>query len=199
MLNNVQKRCRDRANRARRALLKEKETYGQISDGSGKRYLVGVDYLLSGAPEKAVEFMEWFEQEFPDDVGEPVFWLYAALTYYRMGSLAKARRYLLEAMLSNIYLLPFVYSRPLPRQDMWHSSGWQDPEYVTDMAEFLDEPTPREQAWIREQFEGERFTEIRNTYIATFHALRHAESHDTHLRLLHEWGDYIAAQRHSSI
>lgn len=78
MLTDEQKKYRDRANRARRELLKEKEKFGAISDGSGKRYRVCVYFVLSGAPEKAVEFMDWFEKEFPDDVGEPAFLLYAA-------------------------------------------------------------------------------------------------------------------------
>lgn len=85
MLIDEQKKYRDRANRARRELLKEKEKFGAISDGSGKRYRVCVYFVLSGAPEKAVEFMDWFEKEFPDDVGEPAFLLYAALAYYRVG------------------------------------------------------------------------------------------------------------------
>ena len=71
MLIDEQKKYRDRANRARRELLKEKEKFGAISDGSGKRYRVCVYFVLSGAPEKAAEFLDWFEKEFPDDVGEP--------------------------------------------------------------------------------------------------------------------------------
>ena len=110
MPTDEQKKYRDRANRARRELFKEKGKLGAISDGSGKRYRVCVYFVLSDAPEKAAEFLEWFEQEFADDIGEPAFLLYAALAYYRMGSLRKARRYLLDAMLSNIYLLPlFVF------------------------------------------------------------------------------------------
>jgi len=101
MLTDDQKRYRDRANRARRGLFKEKERFGAISDGSGKRYQVCVYFVLSGAPEKAVEFIEWFEQEFPDDVGEPAFLLFVAIAYYRLGLLEKARTYLLDAMLSN--------------------------------------------------------------------------------------------------
>ncbi|MDJ0806454.1 MAG: hypothetical protein QNJ78_06425, partial [Gammaproteobacteria bacterium] len=36
MSTSEQKKFRNRANRARRSLLKEKEDYGYISDGSGK-------------------------------------------------------------------------------------------------------------------------------------------------------------------
>lgn len=57
MLTNEQKKYRDHANRARRELFKEKEKFGAISDGSGKRYRVCVYFVLSGAPEKAADFI----------------------------------------------------------------------------------------------------------------------------------------------
>ncbi|MFU8830908.1 MAG: hypothetical protein ACNA7J_02015 [Wenzhouxiangella sp.] len=174
MLTDEQRKYRDRANRALRALFKEKEKFGSISDGSGKRYRVCVYFVLGGAPEKAAEFLEWFEQEFADDVGEPAFLLYAALAHYRVGSLEKARRYLLDAMLSNVYLLPYLFSRPLPKQDMWHSSNWVLPDYIEEIEELLEEPTRQERKWLKAQYEGEVFTNMRNKYIETFRALQHA-------------------------
>lgn len=116
--------------------------------------------MLSGAPEKAVEFIEWFEQEFPDDVGEPAFLLFVAIGYYRLGLLEKARTYLLDAMLSNIYLLPHLFSKSLPEQDMWHSSNRAQPDYIWEIEEFLDEPTIQERKWFKVQFENEAFTKF---------------------------------------
>jgi hypothetical protein len=81
MKADERKKFREHANRARRGLLSEKKKYGYINDGSGKRYRVGVFYVLSGDLEKALEFYLWFEQEFPDDIGEPIFDLYWALAY----------------------------------------------------------------------------------------------------------------------
>ncbi|MCC5859159.1 MAG: hypothetical protein JJT90_13445 [Ectothiorhodospiraceae bacterium] len=199
MLTDEQKRYRDRANRARRALLKEKEKFGGISDGSGKCYRVCVYFVLGGVPEKAAEFMEWFEQEFPDDVGEPVFLLYAALAYYRIGSLGKARRYLLDAMLSNIYMLPYLLSQPLPRQDIWHSSNWVEPEYIEEIDEFLEEPTNQERDWIKRQLEDEVFTNVRKKYLETFRALQDARDFDTRSRILGEWYEYESSCRANEV
>ncbi|MCG5524080.1 hypothetical protein LRB11_03930 [Ectothiorhodospira haloalkaliphila] len=199
MLTEEQKRHRNRANRARRALLKEKETFGAISDGSGKRYQVCIDFVLSDAPEKAVEFVEWFEQEFPDDVGDPAFFLYAALAYYRVGTLGKARRYLLDAMLSNIYLLPHLFAQPLPKQDMWHSSNLVEPDFIEVIEEFLDAPTSEEREWMRMQFEGELFTEIREKYIETFRALQHTREPDARGRILGDWREYLSSRREKEI
>lgn len=199
MLTDEQKKYRDRANRARRELFKEKEKFGAISDGSGKRYRVCVYFVLSGAPEKAAEFLEWFEQELADDVGEPAFLLYAALAYYRMGSLGKARRYLLDAMLSNIYLLPYLFSRPLPKQDMWHSSNWAQPDYIEEIEELLEEPTSQEREWLKGQFEDELFTNVRKKYIETFRALQDADDFDTRSSILSEWREYASSYRVNEI
>jgi len=193
LLTDKQKKYRDRANRARRELFKEKEKFGAISDGSGKRYRVCVYFVLSGAPEKAADFLGWFEPEFADDIGEPAFLLYAALASYRVGSLEKARSYLLDAMLSNIYMLPYLFSRPIPRQDMWHSSNWVQPDYIDEIEEFLEEPTSQEREWIEEQFDSELFTKVREKYVATFRALQHASDFDTRSRILKEWRDYAAS------
>lgn len=194
MLTDEQKKCRDRANRARRELLKEKEKFGAISDGSGKRYRVCVYFVLSGAPEKAVEFLDWFEEEFPDDIGEPAFLLYAALAYYRVGSLGEARGYLLDAMLSNIYLLPYLFSRPMPKQDMWHSSNWEQPDYIEEIEELLEGPTSQEREWVRSQFGDELFTNIRKKYVETFRALQHVREFDARSRILGEWRDYVSSR-----
>lgn len=195
MLTDEQKKYRERANRARRELFKEKEKFGAISDGSGKRYLVCVYFVLSGAPEKAVEFLEWFEKEFPDDVGEPSFLLYAALAYYRVGFPEKARRYLLDTMLSNLYLLPYLFSRPLPTQDMWHSSNWAEPDYIEEIEDLLEGPTSQEREWFQVQFDDELFTIVRNKYVETFHALQHEKELDARRRILEEWRSFVSSCR----
>lgn len=155
--------------------------------------------MLSGAPEKAVDFIEWFEHEFPDDIGEPAFLLYGALAYYRVGSLEKARSYLLDAMLSNIYMLPSLFSRPLPKQDMWHSSNWAEPGYVDEMEEFLEEPTSQEREWIKARFDDELFTNLRKKYVETYRALQHASDFDTRSRILSEWREYASSCRANEI
>ena len=199
MLTDEQKRYRDRANRARRELFKEKEKFGAISDGSGKRYRVCVYFVLSNAPEKAAEFMEWFEQEFPDDIGEPAFLLFATVAYYRVGLLGKARSYLLDAMLSNVYLLPYLFSQPLPKQDMWHSSNWCQPEYIWEIEDLLEEPTIQEREWFKMQFEDEPFRKIRNKYVDTFRALQHENEVTARQRILSEWREYASLVRENEI
>lgn len=199
MITDEQKRYRDRANRARRGLLKEREKFGTISDGSGKRYRVCVYFVLSGAPEKAVDFMEWFEQEFSDDMGEPAFFLFAALAYHRVGLSGQARSYLLDAMISNIYMLPYLFSQPLPRQDIWHASNWSEPDYIWEIEEFLEEPTTQDREWFKNQFEDEIFSKLRSKYVETYRLLQHENKVDARRRILGEWREYASSVRANKI
>lgn len=195
----MQKKSRDRANRSKRALLKEQKDFGFISDGSGKRYRIPVDYVVAGDIKKAEEFIRWFEDQFSDDVGEPIFLLYSALTYFRLQEYQKARSYLLDTMLSNIYLLPVLFSKPIAKIDMWHSTSWEYPEYVQELNEYLNEPTSQERVWFQEEFESRLFTEVREKYIKTYRELDYERDIATRRRILDEWRKFRANIRANEI
>jgi len=191
----TQKRFRDRANRAKRGLMREKAQYGSISDGSGKRYRACVYFVLSGDPKKAADFVDWFEREFPDDVGEPAFLLFSALAYRRTSNSEKSREYLLDTMLSNIYLLPYLYSEPLPKQDIWHPSNRHQPDYIWEIEQFLDEPTSEERSWFRDEFNSPLFVDIREQFISTYRALNKEHEFEKRGAILRKWYQYSARRR----
>lgn len=171
MLTEDKKRYREKATRALRELRKEKKLYGSINDGPGRRYRVGVYFLLAGDLAAASDALDWFDVEFDDDVGEPVFLLYGALTAYRQGDHVKARWRLLQAMQSNIYLLSFLAGVALPPLDIWHSSNWHRADYLLEIESFLDEPSQEERRWIAVELETAAFRKMRDGYLSTFFAL----------------------------
>jgi hypothetical protein len=85
------KKIRTRIRSYERKLRKEKEKYGDYSDGYGKRYLLGTLYLLMDDTEGALTYFDWFEQEFPDDSGDTIHYLSWTLAQFRAGAL-EARR-----------------------------------------------------------------------------------------------------------
>ena len=87
--------------RYERELRKEYETHRFIDDSSGKRYLLGPLYLLLGDVAGAIKSFAWFEQMFPDDMGEPAHTLCWTLGLYRAGDKTGATQKLLHTMLSN--------------------------------------------------------------------------------------------------
>lgn len=186
-INPDQKKIRARAVRNYRALLNEKKKRGFYDDGGGKRYRIGVDFLTAGATEESVEYFRWFEKEFSDDVGEPIFFLHWALAEYRSGNLREASRRLKIAMVSNLYMLPCLLQEPQERLDIWHSSNWQEPEYVQSAGELSLELGDAERIWVREQYASPSFQLVLGEFIAVHKALLHEKDYASRCEILDRW------------
>ena len=178
---------RGRATRAARELEKERTTFGHINDGAGRRYRVGVYFLLAGDLQKAAQAFDSFYDEFPDDIGEPVFNLYSALVAFRCGETNKARTRLFGAMLSNIFLLPFLIGQRLKAPNVWHPSNRHQESYLLEVEKFLHEPTREELNWIETELSTRPFTILKDGYIATFGALNGERDLNKRVALLKQW------------
>ena len=185
-----EKRYRERANRNWRALRKEQEQLGFIGDGGGKRYLTGIYYVLAGELEKAGEYFSWFDAEFPDDIGEPVFLLCWALTVHESGNPEEARYRFQLAMLSNLYLVPYLVGKPIPEFDIWHGSNWSQPDYLSEIEDWLVDFPQEGFPWLESEYEARDSSQLRWEYVKTYHALKFAEELDERQRLLNNWYDY---------
>lgn len=192
-LSAAQKRFRDRATRLRRALASEKRRYGQIDDSGGKRYRIGPLYALAGDLKQALAHYKWYEKECPDDIGEPMHYLWWALALYRNGDLDNANIKLLETMVRNVYLLPALVGTPINREDMWHSSNWEQPEYLSQVSpEFIPQLSQDERLWIKQQLESVRFRRVKDEYVSTHHALLSEKNVDRRSAILRRWDKFWA-------
>ena len=167
------KKIRARIRRYERALRKEGDKFGYISDGYGKRYLLGPLYLLMGDVEGAVKSFEWFEQTFPDDVGEPVHFLCWTLALYHFGETAAASHRLLQTMLSNLYLIPHLLGREQDELDIWHSSNYEEKEFLDyvppEIWALWDAPALQ---WAAEMYDSPEFRRVRGRYVEIFRQLK---------------------------
>ncbi len=184
----AQKRFRDRAARLKRVLASEKRRYGAIDDSSGRRYRIGPLYALAGDPKEALAYYKWFEKQCPDDVGEPMHWLWWALAAYRFGDVKNANRKLLKTLVRNLYLLPALIGSPIARQDMWHSSNWDQPEFLSQVSpELLPKLSEDERSWIRQQLESALFRRVKDEYVAAHHALLTEKNVERRSTILRHW------------
>ena len=191
MTPEQRKRYRSRAVRAQRALAAERVKYGGIDDSSGKRYRVGVFFLLSGELERAVAAFDEFDVTFPDDGGEPIFHLYGALAAYRGGDPAKARARLREAVLGNLFLVPHIIGREFHPPAIWAASNRQEADYLEEIVEFLDEPTSEERRWMAAEWDSATFEKLRKRYIATFGALHGERDFGKRAAILDGWWQWL--------
>lgn len=169
------KKLKAKLRRYERELRKEQEMHGgYISDGGGKRYLLGAMYLLLGDNPGAVKSFDWFAATFPDDVGEPGFWLCWALALYRAGETDEAARKLRQAMLSNLYLIPHLLGQPQSEYDIWHGSNWDRLDYLQyvppELFALWDDEARQ---WAEAQYYGPELTAARQRYIEIYRQLPH--------------------------
>ena len=168
------KRIADRIKRYERGLRNEHEKFGFIHDGSGKRYLLGPLYMLLGDTVGSVKSFEWFEQTFPDDMGEPFQYLCWALALYRSGDIGRASRKLRQTMLLNLYLVPHLLGMPHDRLDMWHGSNWAEMGYLEyappELFALWDQAAL---AWVKETYQSTKFRQVRARYVEIHEQLRH--------------------------
>jgi hypothetical protein len=160
------RKIKERIKRYERAFKKDMSEHGFIRDGQGKRYLLGLLYLMVDDTEGACKSYKWFEETFPDDAGEPLCYFCWMLALYRKGDLVSASNKLIQAMLQNLYLIPYLLKLNPERLDIWHGSNYEDIEYLGYLPPvILDLCTDTELAWIKEQYYSLKFHAVRERYI----------------------------------
>jgi len=160
--------------RYEKALQKEQQRYGVIDDGAGKRYLLGSLYLLKGDRDGALRSFTWFEQMFPDDIGEPGQYLCWSLALYQTGNITAATHKLLQTMLMNLYLIPYLLGAESPQLDIWQSSNLASSDYLQyippELFRLWDHAAL---TWVVGVYESERFRQVRTRYIMIYRQLKH--------------------------
>ena len=160
------RKIKDRIRRYERAFKKDELEYGFIRDGYGKRYLLGLLYLVLNDTEGAYNSYKWFEETFPDDAGDPLCYLCWTLTLYRKGDSVSASNKLIQTMLQNLYLIPHLLGLSPERFDIWHGSNYADIEHLNYLPPvILDLCTNEELTWISEQYNSENFKAIQDKYV----------------------------------
>ena len=165
-------KIKERIRRYERAFKKDELEYGFIRDGYGKRYLLGLLYLLLNDIEGAYESYKWFEETFPDDAGEPLCYLCWTLTLYRKNKCDKASDKLIQTMLQNLYLIPHLLGLNPEKYDIWHGSNYHDMEYIDYLLPIITNLcTQEELEWMGERYNSNKFKALRERYVELDHQL----------------------------
>ena len=162
----MEKKIKATIARYRRAMNKEWKDHHFISDGAGKRYMIGPLYLRIDDTKGAMAHYKWFEKMFSDDSGEPFHRMGWTLALHRNGSGEGAERMLLIAMLKNLYMFPNLFGVDPPTIDGWHGSNWEELEYITDAPKWmLKLLTEDELEWAKGIYYSDQAIRIRERYI----------------------------------
>lgn len=146
---------------------KEERIYGQISDGAGKRFVLFELFFLIDDNAESKEYIEWYQEKFPEDSWGPIQLLPWALILYRMEQRLEARRKLAQLMLSNLYFIPKIIGVEVREHtDVWHASNLEWPSYFDCVIpEVLEHITAEEREWMSQMYHSVEFTKVRERYI----------------------------------
>jgi len=171
---------------------KEKRTFGYISDGYGKRYLIFWMYFVLGDLKGACTYMRWYEKTFEDDVGEPVHKLCWGLLLRRLGKDEKAKYILADLMLSNLYVIPKVIGEPIEPYRIRFGSNYADFEYAQEIPiEILNGITDEDRNWIRGLYESFEFYRYRKQYVEIYKKLEKTRGVENRSPLVREAGNLL--------
>jgi hypothetical protein len=166
MPQSDKQKIRSRLRSYERKLQQEKKKYGYYHDGAGKRYQIGPHYLLLGDNDGALAAFEWFEKEFPDDIGVPDHFLCWSLALQRAGNEIGAAKKLRQTMLSNLYMVPHLLGSPIAELDIWHGSSDAEPSHAEHVPEaYLQLWTEAERDWASGLYHSPGFRSVRARYI----------------------------------
>ncbi len=183
----TEKKIRNKISSYKSSLNREKKTYGQISDGGGKRYLLFCLYFVLNDLKKSEDYFNWYLNEFTDDTGEPIQKLCWTISLHRMSRDSEAKQMLCNLMLSNLYVIPFVIGQEFNKIDMWHSSNYEAPDFVEYIPqEVIENIKESELIWIRDLYESFEFRRVRKRYIEIYHELKNTNEVKKRSKLLNE-------------
>ena len=190
----TKKKIKSRIASYKSSLMKEKKKFGYVDDSAGKRYLLFSLYFVLNEIEETKDYIEWYDKEFSDDVGEPIQKLCWALSLRRMNDEAGARKMLAETMFSNLYIIPKILDQNVEEYDIWHSSSDQHIEYV-DYApkEVIAAITEAEIQWINQEYDSLEFRRIKKRYIEIYHKLKNTRDISERKQLLEESYSLVAS------
>jgi len=104
--------------RSYRAILAgEKRKFGGYDDSAGRRYDIPFFYMELRDFKGAMRYFNWFEKEFPDDIGDLFFNFIWALTLFENKKFEKARKKLYKTAFSNTYLFDLLNGKQIHQID----------------------------------------------------------------------------------
>ncbi len=115
----------------KKALAADKKYWGgQYHDGQGIRYIIPEQFIKINDYKGGLRYLNWFDKNFPDDSGYPIFLFKWTFILFKCNKLIEAENKAHQAFFSNTYLFDkFLGKEPL-RLDKNESSNWESESLV---------------------------------------------------------------------
>ncbi|NIJ46592.1 hypothetical protein FHR24_003082 [Wenyingzhuangia heitensis] len=127
-------RIQNKIKKIKRELAADKKHWGGFyHDGRGLRYLPPELYLKLNDYSGAMRYFNWFDKNFPEDSGFPIFLFEWTITLFKKNKIKLAEKKALETFYSNTYLIDIFLGNELLHFDKDESSNWEYSSLVENL------------------------------------------------------------------
>ena len=172
----------------RAALAYEKTRVGFYDDGRGLRYMVIRECLKINDYKAGLNFLKWFNKNFPDDIGYPVFLFECTIVLFMNGKIKEAEEMALRVFYGNTYLIEkFLNGHAKDDMGKIELSNWESVEILDDFKySSKNEELQDFSAWLETLISSAGYKEKMETYLRILKRLMTEE--DSEMReLLKGW------------
>jgi len=158
----------------KRALTADKRRWGgQWHDGRGLRYLQPELYVKLQDYDGALKYFKWFDKNFPDDCGYPIFLFEWTLTLFKTGQIKEAEKKAFQTFFANTYLFDKFLNKEFLHFDKLEDCNWQSVEVTEDFNYSKDQDDLKDFAdWLSQYISSEKFYKKANEFIEIEHRLK---------------------------
>ena len=183
-------RTKIRSNRAR--LRAEQKKYGTCRDSEGKRYYIAELYAKIRDFKGALRYFRWFEEEFPQDIGHPLFHFIWTVALVENNRTEEAKKKAYTIAFSNTYLFDLLLDRPVKQMDKSELISFESLKFAEEIKEICKKyGTERFFSWLAEFVESDEYRNNLNAFINLSKKIKHTEQGEERRNLLKQERDFI--------
>lgn len=189
MTPKQEERIRNKIRKIKAALAADKKRWGgYYHDGQGLRYSPPRYYLQLGDFTGGLRYMNWFNKNFPDDIGYPEFLFEWAVILFKTGRIREAEKKAFNTFTRNTYLFDQFFGRPVQKIDKWEGSGMESVEYATDYFSYSckQEVLSDFAHWLEKLLATEKFIALSSSFMDIYKRLEHERDISARMGLIQQ-------------
>lgn len=160
-------RVKAKIEKYKKALAADKKYWGgQYHDGQGIRYIIPEQFININDYKGGMRYLNWFDKNFPDDSGYPIFLFEWTFILFKCEKLLEAEKKAHQTFFSNTYLFDkFLEKEPL-LLDKYESSNWEFQSLVDGFPySHLDPKFIEFASWIQNVLSSRTFVDKANEFV----------------------------------
>lgn len=171
----------------RATLAAEKRKYGTYDDSRGQRYAPPSLYIQIEDYPGGLRYLQWFQENFPDDRGYPDFLFEWTLLLFKTGKVVAAEKKAFDTFCANTYLFDKFFGNHIVPIAKLEWSNLCKPSFTDHFKYSSTQPGFADFAqWLSGVIASERFQTFSNQYIDIHKKLKGEKDQEIRMQLIRE-------------